>query len=513
MAPAVEIFPSTRYFSSSSHGVDPDLQSVQPGVTRMRTHTKTFPRIAAAAALALVLSDCVVNPATGKRQLIFISEGREIEMGREADPQIVASLGLYDDPALQQYVQDMGSRLAARSERPNLPWTFRVVDDPVVNAFALPGGFIYVTRGILAHLNSEAQLASVLGHEIGHVTGRHSVERISRSQLTQVGLGVGSIVSSTFRDFSGVAGAGLGLLMLSYGRGDERQADDLGLRYMRRGGFDPREMSGVFELLARVSQAHGGRSTPEWLSTHPDPANRKERINDAVAALNESFAGTTLGGDEYLRRLDGLVYGDNPREGFFRDNLFMHPDLEFQIRFPEGWRTINQKQAVAGVSPQEDAIIQVTLASARSPRAAADQFFGQEGINGSRPRSTRINGLSAYAGRFSAVSGRTEVQGIAAFIAFDQNVYQIVGYGAASNWGSYRGHVDRSVNSFDRLRDPEALAVEPDRLDIFALPQEMSLSQFARGYSTGLPLEELILINQAEPDTPLSAGSLIKRVR
>ncbi|MEE8201044.1 MAG: M48 family metalloprotease, partial [Candidatus Acidoferrales bacterium] len=156
-----------------------------------RTRTGVLPAcsFALVSALALLPAGCAVNPATGERQLILISERREIEMGREADQQIVAVLGLYDDAELQSYLQDLGAEMAGLSERPNLPWTFRVVDDPVVNAFALPGGFIYITRGIMVHLSSEAQLASVVGHEIGHVTGRHSVEQISRSQFFQVGLG------------------------------------------------------------------------------------------------------------------------------------------------------------------------------------------------------------------------------------------------------------------------------------------------------------------------------------
>lgn len=465
-------------------------------------------------ALALLPAGCAVNPATGQRQLIFISERREIEMGREADQQIVAALGLYDDAELQSYIQDLGDRMSGLSERPNLPWTFRVVDDPVVNAFALPGGFIYITRGIMVHLSSEAQLASVVGHEIGHVTGRHSVEQISRSQFLQLGLGVGSILSPTFRDLSGIAGAGLGLLTLKFGRDDERQADDLGLRYMRRAQYDPREMPGVFELLGRVSQARGGGGgPPEWLSTHPDPENRKERIEAAIAALNQDFEESTVARSSYLFRLDGMVYGDNPREGFFRDNLFLHPDMEFQILFPEGWQTANQQQVVLAVSPREDATIQLTLAQARSAGAAADAFFAQQDVSGARPHRRSINGLTAYTGSFSAASQRTRLEGEVAFVELGGNVFQIVAYGVASSWRANAGAAARSLRSFDRVTDPEVLSVQPKRLDIFTLPQAMTLNQFARGYSTGLPIDELALINQVDPDVRLPAGTLVKRVR
>ena len=176
----------------------------------------------------LLAAACAINPATGKRQLVLISESREIEIGRENDQAIVAEMGLYDDDAMQVYIQELGHKLASRSERPELDWTFRVVDDAVVNAFALPGGYIYITRGILAHMNSEAELVSVVGHEIGHVTARHSVSQMSKAQLANLGLTAGAILApeETAR-FGDLAQTGLGLVFLKYGRDDERQADDL----------------------------------------------------------------------------------------------------------------------------------------------------------------------------------------------------------------------------------------------------------------------------------------------
>src|SRR6267143_1986312 len=216
---------------------------------------------------SLSLAGCVVNPATGARQFMLVSESQEIALGWEYDQQVAASIGLYPDSALQRWIQQFGARLAATSERPNLPWTFHVVDDPVVNAFALPGGYIFVTRGILAHLNSEAELAGVVGHEIGHVTARHSVSQMSKQQIAQLGLAVGTIASPEFGRYSGLATQALGVLFLKYTRDNESQADDLGLRYMRRVNYDPREMPHVFEMLARVSQSQGGGRVPEWLAT------------------------------------------------------------------------------------------------------------------------------------------------------------------------------------------------------------------------------------------------------
>src|SRR5256884_6093923 len=262
-----------------------------------------MPHLARLAALAALAAGCAVNPATGSRQLMLVSESQEIALGRDYEPQVAGSIGIYSDSGLQRYIQQFGARLAASSERPNLPWSFRVVDDPVVNAFALPGGFIYVTRGILAHLNSEAELAGVVGHEIGHVTARHSASQMTKQQLAQVGLVVGSIASSEFGRYAGLASQALGVLFLKYSRDHERQADDLGLRYLRRVNYDPREMPHVFEMLTRVSQAQGGGRVPEWLATHPDLENRGGRIAQEAAAPPQSFSGAAVNRDAYPRPL------------------------------------------------------------------------------------------------------------------------------------------------------------------------------------------------------------------
>ncbi|HEX8907544.1 MAG TPA: M48 family metalloprotease, partial [Longimicrobiaceae bacterium] len=201
-------------------------------LSRARAARPRLPRRAAAGALALLAAgSCARNPVTGHRELALISEAQEIQMGQQGAQEVAQTLGLLPDQALQDYVQRIGAALAAKSERPNLQWTFRAVDDPSPNAFALPGGYIFVTRGILNLMDSEAELAGVLGHEIGHVTARHTVQQLSRQQLAQLGLGIGSILSPTVAQLGNALGSGLQLLFLKYGRDDERQADELGFRY------------------------------------------------------------------------------------------------------------------------------------------------------------------------------------------------------------------------------------------------------------------------------------------
>jgi predicted Zn-dependent protease len=461
---------------------------------------------------ALSAGGCAVNPATGSRQLMLVSESQEIALGRDYDKEVVASIGLYPDSGLQRYIQQFGARLAATSERPNLPWTFHVVDDPVVNAFALPGGFIYVTRGILAHLNSEAELAGVVGHEIGHVTARHSASQMTKQQLAQVGFAVGAIASPEFGRYAGLAGQALGVLFLKYSRDNERQADDLGLRYMRRVTYDPREMPHVFEMLTRVSQAEGGGRVPQWLATHPDPENRRGRIEQEIAALPQNFSGAAVNRDSYLRRLDGLVFGNNPRDGYFKESQFFHPELRFRVTFPEGWTTSNGKQAVVAVSPEKDASVEVSLAKEPTADAAARAFLSQSGFTSGYPVRTSVGGLRAVSAAFAAATESGTLRGTALFVEHGGAVYRLLGYATEARWLAVQAAAERALQSFARLTDPAALAVQPQRLDIVRLDQRTTIEEMARKRASPVSTATLALVNQVEPQTPLEAGRLMKWV-
>ncbi|PYO89429.1 MAG: hypothetical protein DMD66_05395 [Gemmatimonadetes bacterium] len=245
-----------------------------------------------AVAVAVLLAACVRNPATGKSELMLVSESQEIQMGQQADSGVIQSIGLYPDPALQSYITDLGRKLAATSERPDLPWTFRVVDDPAVNAFAIPGGFVYVTRGLLTHMTNEAQLATVMGHEIGHVAARHTAHEVSREQVANLGLAVGSIASSRIAQYAGLASQALGVLFLKFSRENENQADELGVRYSSRANYDSRQMDSVMAMLDKIEVQSGGR-LPEWLATHPNPGNRIEHINTVLAQTRRDFTRST----------------------------------------------------------------------------------------------------------------------------------------------------------------------------------------------------------------------------
>jgi predicted Zn-dependent protease len=401
---------------------------------------------------------CAVNPATGKRELSLIGEQQEIAIGRENDQQITAQLGLYEDADLAAYVNRVGQTLAAKSERPGLPWKFQVVDDPVVNAFALPGGFIYVTRGILGHFNSEAELAAVLGHEIGHVTARHSVSQMSKAQLAQLGLGLGSILApEQAARFGNLAAQGLELMFLKYGRDDERQADDLGLRYALSSGYDPRPMIEVFEMLERVSASAGGGRVPAWLSTHPDPGARGERIASEIATASAG----KVERDAYLARIDGVTFGEDPRQGYFRENVFYHPDMQFRLEFPAGWKTQNTRQAVVALAPSDDAAMQLSLSRQGTPQEALRAFLAQEGVT---PTSS-FGGGNGAGSRFQ-LAGTSPVEGTVLFFEHGGRVLGVVGYATSAAWGQARPVVERAIGSFDRLTDRRALEVSPARITL-----------------------------------------------
>jgi predicted Zn-dependent protease len=470
-------------------------------------------RTALAPLAALALAACATNPVTGRRELALISEAQEIQMGQQGAAEVQQSIGLLQDQALQDYVQRIGAALAAKSERPNLQWTFRAVDDPSPNAFALPGGYIFVTRGMLNLMDSEAELAGVLGHEIGHVTARHTVQQLSRQQVAQLGLGIGSILSPTVAQLGQVAGQGLQLLFLKYGRDDERQADELGFKYSLNGGYDVREFADIFASLQRFGDASKQSPIPAWMSTHPDPGERVETAEKRVAALDRNLQGAKLGETEFLQRINGLVYGENPRNGFFRNGVFYHPDMRFRLAFPSGWQAQNTPQAVVAVSPQQDAMIQLTLAQGASPDAAARQFLSQQGIQAGQAASQTVNGVPAVASYFQAQTEQGTIQGLVAFFGHNGQTYQVLAYSPSQRFSAYDPVIRQVIGSFAPVSDPAILNVQPNVVRVVRVDRAESLGSFAQRTGAVVPVTELAILNQMEgAGSQLRAGTMAKTV-
>src|SRR6056297_3590607 len=366
------------------------------------------------AAALVFASSCVVqkNPISGNKRAYAYSWQEEVEIGQEVDQEIVSQYGLYDDDQLDEYVVNLGDELLEVSHMrregtdekfKNTEFFFRVLDSPVVNAFALPGGYVYVTRGLLGHLNNEAQLAVVLGHEIGHVAARHASQRAMQQQFGQLAVIGGAVLGESLgydgQSILQLSSQTAQLMFLKYGRDDERESDALGVEYSAMRNYEAAEGADFFTSLKRISETQGG-GIPTLLSSHPDPGEREERIPELAQEWAEKgYEQTIIDKQEYLNMIAGIVFGNNPREGFEREGMFYHPDLEFQFPVPNGFQLINQTSAVVMVNEGQDAIIQFTIDNQNeTPESSVQTFLAQEGITVLEQQSFSTNSLNGYQG-------------------------------------------------------------------------------------------------------------------
>ncbi len=462
-------------------------------------------------AIALLLVQCARNPVTGKREITLISEAEEIRLGRESDPAIVAQYGLVDDPELAAYVDRLGQEMVKVCHRPDLTFTFRLLDDPIVNAFALPGGYVYVTRGILAYLDDEAALAGVIGHEIGHVTARHGVQHITQQQLFGLGIGLGSVFSETFAEYAGLAGTAAQLMMLKYGRDDERQSDRLGVEYASRTGYDTEEMAQFFNTLDQLTESAGGGGLPSWASTHPDPGERHQ----TVLALTRDWQARAAQPEyrrnraEFLRRIEGLVFGANPRNGYVDGNSFLHPDLEFRFPIPAGWNLHNTPTQVQVAAPDGKAALLFALETEHAtPPQAADAFITQSQATVKHRQPTRIGGFTALRldSSITQESGVLEVH--STWIKMNDRLYVFHGL------GNQPEACRQAADGFRRLRDRQALAIQPVVMRIVPASRRGTLAAIIADYpipdGIDFDLAALAMLNGLSAGEQVEKGTLIK---
>jgi predicted Zn-dependent protease len=467
------------------------------------------------AALAALATGCATNPVTGRREFSLVSPGQEAQIGREGYAAVLAEYGAYEDSTTQRYVNDLGQRLAKVSHLPNLDWHFTVIDDPAVNAFAMPGGYIYITRGILAHLNSEAQLAGVLGHEIAHVTHRHSAVQISRQQLAGIGLGVASLLSSTVARYGQVAQQALGLMFLKYGRDHENEADASGVHYATAAGYDPAEIPSTYGMLKRVGEKAGQR-LPAFLSTHPDPGDREVRTTELARVAREGKTGLLVRRAEYLQRLDGLVFDQDPRGGYFEGDEFYHPGLAFAMSFPAGWRRQNQRSAVVAQAAEQQAGMQLSLADADdlSPSDFVAKLSGTGRIAGSRGGPERVGGFAAWVGRVAvaAEDGSERVLAAAFIRRGPGQMFQILGSSAAPDDADFQ-RVLACARSFRPLTDPARLKPTPARVKVHRLARAGAFSTTVEGLTpNALDADGTAILNHRRATDALAAGDRVKTV-
>lgn len=461
------------------------------------------------------MAGCATNPVTGKRELSFMSEAQEIEMGRASLAQSRQQTGFYDNAALDTYVRTMGMAMARASERPQLPWEFHVLDDPAINAFAAPGGFIFVTRGILAVMNSGAELAGVLGHEIGHVTAKHSVSQMSNATLAQIGLVAGAIAAP---DIAGgavgqLAQMGASMLFLKFGRDDESQSDALGHRYALHSGFDVREMPKTFRTLARVGeQAGGSNRVPAFMSTHPDPGDRVQATQSWADTVS-SFAGLRTDRDAYLRLMDGLVFGADPRQGYFENTRFLHPTLRIQFDMPVNWQGVNMADRVIMAEPNGQAQLELSSAPQATPAAAAQAFSAQQGVTTQRSGTLTVHGLPAHGVAFVAQSqDGQQLAGEALFIAHGNTVYRFMSLTLASLTARHMNTMATALRSFA----PTAANQQFRRvreLNVITLGANTTATALAQQSGGAGTAAEIALINGVSETETLPRGRQVKTIR
>lgn len=489
-------------------------------------HVKRIPFVLILLLAAIFASGCVVSrsPVTGKKRAYGMSWAQERQLGQQADQQIIAQFGLYDDAELTQYVDRVGQRVVQNSHlrRPdtpeefrNTPFTFRVLDSPVVNAFALPGGYVYVTRGLLSHLTNEAQLAVVLGHEVGHVAARHASQRAFEQQIGQLGLIGGAILGQEVLGLPAGNLLNLGsqaaqLLFLSYSRDDERESDRLGVEYAALSGYEAAEGSAFFNVLRRLGEQQGG-GIPNWLSTHPDPGEREQTILQLASEWEGRANMEQVDQASLYNAIDGIVLGENPRQGFTENNTFYHPDLAFQFPVPQNFQVINQPTQVGMIASNQQAIMIFTLAQQSSARQAASAFAQQQGLTVVESGPATVNGLTAYYVVADAQTEQQQIRILSYFIEHGGRVNTFIGYTVAQNFANYRDQFLRTMRGFAPLRDSRILNIKPVRLQITRAPrtgtfQTLLPSQLPEGFSA----EELAILNQVQLNTTIQQGTPLK---
>jgi predicted Zn-dependent protease len=514
-------------------------------------------------ATLVLLSACARNPVTGKRQLSLMSEQQEIALGTEADPGIIQQFGVYDDQKIQDFINLKGQEMARISHRPNLKFTFRVLNSNVVNAFALPGGYVYFTRGIMAHFNNEAEFAGVLGHEIGHVTARHGAQQQTQQILAQVGLIAGIIAVPQFAQFAEAAQQGLGLMFLKFGRNHESQSDKLGVEYSTKIGYNSLYMADFFKTLGRITDAAGAR-IPTFLSTHPDPDDRYGNVKRQSEEVQKTknAADLKVNRDQFLRMIDGIVYGEDPREGYVENLVFYHPELKFQFPTPRDWQTQNSPMQFTMVDKNQKAMMLFTIAQGKTLEEAAQNTAKQLNLNVGRTDAKLTNGIRTLViasevkqeqtqqQQGATNGGSTQQQGntqsgmkrkstgssgssttssgsnaspqqqtapktlvLSYYYEFGGNIYVLHGVALDTDFQANLSTFRATMEGFAELKDQSKINVQPEHIRVKTASKSATLGELLTSW--GIPQkrqEETAILNSMFLSNQVTSGTLIKTI-
>ncbi len=460
--------------------------------------------------LLLVVTGCAQNPVTGRADFVMMSEKQELALGRQADAEVKKQYVVYANPRLQEYVNRVGQALAQHSHRSGLEYHFTVLDSPEVNAFALPGGYVYITRGILAYLNSEAELAAVLGHEIGHVTARHGVRQQSAAQAANIGLTIASIFlpeinTNLGRNLSNLLG---GALLSGYGRDQEMEADRLGAEYLARTDYDPQAIVNVIGVLKNQELQDAalakieGRAPRRYhgvFASHPD---NEARLQQAVAeAGQKNVAQPIVARAPFLAATNGLVFNDNVEQGVVRQNRFLQPEMGIAVQLPAGWQVHNLPDSLMAIAPQGAAQMQMKLGKQNgSPASIVRSMFN----NNPAVEEITINGLSA-----ALLIQPTQT---VAVLYHERQAYLLVGKGKdATTFEAHKAEMLAAIRSFRNLTAAERKQIKPLTLRVITAKPGDSIATLAKNSPLGQSAESYLrLVNALYPTGEPRPGDQIK---
>ncbi|HKY09992.1 MAG TPA: M48 family metalloprotease, partial [Candidatus Binatia bacterium] len=481
---------------------------------------KTLSLLLGAALLYSCVSELV--PATGEKHYLGYTWQQEIELGKQASKEVSALFGVYRDAKLERYVSDVGNRVLATSHlrRPgadeqvrNTPVTFGVLDSPIINAMALPGGYVYVTRGMLAHLTSEDQLATVLAHEVGHIAARHAARQAWQQQIGQGLLMGGALITQGLglpgQEILNLGGMAAQLIFRRYSREDELEADKLGVEYGSGAGYDSREVIAFFQTLDRIQEKEG-QGMPSFLSTHPNPGDRIARIQQLTAAQRRD---RRTGVDaRYFDAIEGLVVGEDPRQGFVEANVFYHPDLRFRFPVPRGFKVVNQPTQVIMVEGQNRAILGFTSSGEKSLQSATNKFLNQPGLKLLERGSMRSNGFPAFAAVADAQAKSGQVIRLMIyFVEYRGAVYHFIGYTSPQAFGSFRSVFLQSMQGFGEIHDTRILNRQPVRLALEPVRRAAPVRDvIPKNLPAPFTAQEVAILNQVDLNQDLAPGRTLK---
>lgn len=452
-----------------------------------------------------------------------MSSEQEIAMGAQSHPSVVATMGLYEDPKLQRFIEDKGQAMAKISHRPELKYHFYIVDSPVVNAFAVPGGYVYFTRGIMAHFNNEAEFAGVLGHEIGHITARHSARQQTSQVLGQAGVMAGMILSPQIRAMGESAMQGMQMLMLSYSRAHESESDKIGVEYSSKIGYDANQMGDFFGTLKRLGEK-GGQSIPTFMSTHPDPGDRYTKVHQMAKEYQQkSPANYVVNRDSYLKMIDGIVYGEDPAQGFVENEQFYHPGLRFQFPVPKGWKYENSPIQFQMAPSDGKSMMMFTMAEGKTLDEAIQTTIKQLNLQVLENTRQTINGNQAILlisnQQAEQTQGQTAtpqdpakaIQIATWLIQYNGTIYALHGLTYAPTFAATLPGFRSVAQGFKALTDQEKINRKPERIFIKQAARAGTFQQVMQDLRMPAGrIEELGTLNALKADDKVEKGALLK---